>query len=882
MGAATRSLSVAALTLLVGVACGDASSTVRADDAGGADGSGDVGRDDTGSADIASDDGETPVCTDNDGDGYFVDCEVERDCNDANADVFPGRAEECGDRFDNNCDGRVDEGCACAVGETERCYEGDPALRGIGRCQDGVRVCEEGGWGACSHGTPGEEQCDGIDNDCDGTIDDGVANGCGTCGAPPLEVCGDLLDNDCNGVIDDAEGCSCGGRTSQPCYSGPPLTLGIGQCRGGVSDCRDDVLVACLGEVLPGIEVCNGLDDDCDGEVDEGLANACGVCGAPDPLEICDGIDNDCDGEVDEGLLNRCGLCGPSGEPELCDGFDNDCNGLIDEGCGCGLGDETCWPGSPAQRLVGVCVDGARVCDVGGESWGPCEGAVLPSFETCDGLDNDCDGAIDEGRDGCSVEDCGPLCCDGVDNDCDGLVDEGLVNICGQCDEPCFVAAWGAAPSDWLLGTSDGVEIDGGGGLRLGTSAASLPYLWVANSGEASVSRINTETVTEEARYPVGSSPSRTAVDFDGNVYVANRAFGGQGTLSRVDVRDCSGVECVAYTVPIGPTDAVPRGVAVDADGYIWVGTYNDQHLRKVDPDTGLVLESHFVGRRVYGIAIDSEGIVWFSALEIPQFTGGALGAFDTNTREVVGTWTIPGCSNPYGIAVDNAGNVWLGNFTCNTLVRFRRDTETFSTYTAPGLERTRGVAVDGDGDVWLASYGTNRVAQFDPDADAFVGTYPVCTGPIGVGIANDGHIWVPCYGSDNVHRLAPDGTFAGAVTVGREPYSYSDLTGFQLRNFTARRGTWTVTFDCGATDCTFSEGLWSGAVPAETDIQLRARSSVDGAVWSPWAGPFVDSPANLSGLPPGRYVEVELVLRTSSRDVTPVLDLVEVYWARP
>jgi hypothetical protein len=89
------------------------------------------------------------------------------DCDDTDASVFPGAVETC-NNVDDNCDGTIDEGLV------EECYTGPAGTKGVGACHSGLQTCSAGQWGMCEgEVTPMPEICNGIDDNCDGQIDEG-------------------------------------------------------------------------------------------------------------------------------------------------------------------------------------------------------------------------------------------------------------------------------------------------------------------------------------------------------------------------------------------------------------------------------------------------------------------------------------------------------------------------------------------------------------------------------------------------------------------------------------------------------------------------------------------------------------------------------------
>ena len=241
-----------------------------------------------------------------------------------------------------------------------------------------------------------------------------------------------MPEESCNGADDDCDGDVDEG-TLNACGACGDVPAEV--CNGQDDDCDDStdegVTNACgrCGEVPD--EACDGTDEDCDGLVDEGLLNGCGACG-PVPVEVCNNADEDCDGLVDEGLRNLCGECGAAPE-EVCNRRDDDCDGEVDEGvrnaCG-GCGDV------PAE----VCNDFDDDCDGATDEELPqnlCDSGCHVLQEQCNNHDDDCDGTTDEGLPHNACRYCGPVpveVCNDVDDDCDEVVDEDLaLNRCGVC-----------------------------------------------------------------------------------------------------------------------------------------------------------------------------------------------------------------------------------------------------------------------------------------------------------------------------------------------------------------------------------------------------------------------------------------------------------------
>lgn len=380
----------------------------------------------------------------------------------------------------------------------------------------------------------------------------------------------------------------------------------------------------------------------------------------------------------------------------------------------------------------------------------------------------------------------------------------------------------------------NGGDCPGGGGMM--GEDVEFSYIWIANSPEGTVSKIDTMTGVELARYATGpasqAQPSRTSVNLYGDVAVSNRGAQGSGgggvTKIAARLEDCADAngngaietsngpgnvlpwgsdECVKWNLPI-PSDVYEHGPrptawegSVNQNGCaapnprLWIGWYdyagNRGVFHRLDGATGAIQDTAEVvpwsglNYGPYGGAVNKDGDLWAIGWQL-----GPLVHIDGDTLAVTRINMPPpptGQQWSYGMSLDQYGNPWVASAGVAAMYDVAAGQWQFAD---SGNLSMRGVMVDTEDRAWFAvdyagqfgGCGLGLVDVLTRQVLAPAIMLPGCVTPVGVSIDVEGYVWVVDQGANQAFKVDPE-TYQVQLTVSGlfQPYTYSDMTGAGL-----------------------------------------------------------------------------------------------------
>jgi hypothetical protein len=500
-----------------------------------------------------------------------------------------------------------------------------------------------------------------------------------------------------------------------------------------------------------------------------------------------------------------------------------------------------------------------------------------------------------------------------------------------------FISAgsWTFSDKTSFLNNSNGISIEQNSieenqdYIELTERSETFNYLWVANSGESTISKIDTQTSKEIARYATGplyptsgENPSRTAVDKDGNVWVGNRLgnhdvvkiagynescidknndgiittskdVNNNGQIDASEILPWGTDECVLLSKNYWPgldatTEVGPRSLAMDANNYLWVGIWNSTKYYKIDSNGTLIAElPPLASSNAYGAAAGKDNILWSNDVYLGLTKINVISNSRITTYPISSFGCAPGhCF--YAIAADKNNNVWLTNWMNGTLQKFNANTGTITTYNLPGAgisASIRGVTVSHDNYIWVTNYFNGEVIKMNSAGNVMchVNTSAGYNSLAGIAEDGEGNIWaIGGWGSlisDSVWKINPiNCQIIKRVPVGKSPYTYSDATGNLVKQF-IKEGYWEVTI--GKSD--YGPIInWSNISWTETTAGLDSFVNVTINFFDEGGESYFHSSTTTNQLNNYNYVltdytsrsiDIKFLIKKDNLDISPILD---------
>jgi large repetitive protein len=418
--------------------------------------------------------------------------------------------------------------------------------------------------------------------------------------------------------------------------------------------------------------------------------------------------------------------------------------------------------------------------------------------------------------------------------------------------------------------------------LSVSSEIETYGFLWVANSAESTVSKIDTRKNIEVARYRTGkdgvkNSPSRTTVDIFGNLWVGNR----EGDRNVIKIankledcvdRDGDGIntskgsgnllswtdsgpkdDCILFSKRHwSGTGTGPRSLTSDIYGNIWLGAYQDNKYYKLNHENGNLVFS-VTNNNPYGSVIDRKGILWSanrgatgSISSINTLTGEHYGYINNFVHVPEALVPAPSTSSPYGITVNKFNEVFFTNapISGNTQLagggfgyvdENKLITIPQSVFDPADSEERwfRGITSDDEGNIWFTSHRINsgmspKIYKIDRVTKQVICTqsnFGVYREPIGILLDGDQNMWAifsfisPSNQQGAAFKIDNNCNVIASVPLGLRPYTYSDATGATIQQF-IDEGWWKVTiFSSDKQPVNWSNITWTASNPGNGAI---------------------------------------------------------------